>query len=193
VDKRQVLKVIVAHSQAGAWVEAQEICLQAAQQFPDDAGLRTLLDGLSVRASLFAVREALPNAPVVVASAPVLGVSDVAVLAPVPPPASPLDPEASSRAFLDEAVRRRIDREGMGADSMTAVMQNSRRISDVLHAAATRHMDEDVEALLAAARTCLGQDLLQEAMRLCQKVTAQDPENEQVKVLLRDIYRRKGL
>jgi uncharacterized protein HemY len=99
--------------------------------------------------------------------------------------------EARSRAIMDQAVRRRMGRQG-GGDSMEAVMQSSRRISDVLKEATTKHMDEDVEAMLATVRRYLDQNLFPEAMRLCQKVSAQDPDNAQVKALLVEIYRRRG-
>jgi two-component SAPR family response regulator len=75
---------------------------------------------------------------------------------------------------------------------MEAVMQSSRRISDILHEATTKHMEEDVETMLATVRRYLNQDLFPEAMRLCQKIQAQDPDNEQVKGLLVEIYRRRG-
>jgi hypothetical protein len=186
LDKRQLLKSVVEHTQAGRWDRALEECRQAAALFPDDAHIRSLVSGLMERMSLAVLagpapaREAkaatqAPPAPAAV-EAPVIG-----------------DAEARSRALMEEAVRRRVERQNSGDDSMAAVMQSSRRISDVLHAATTKHMEEDVEALITAARKCLSQDLLPEALRLCQKVTAQDPENEQVKALLVEIYRRKGL
>jgi hypothetical protein len=169
VDKRQVLKDIVAQTQSGDWTAALATCKAAWDRFPEDSNLKSVLDQMLAREAARA------------AAQPGRAASAAA------------DPEASSRAFLEEAVRRRRDREGGGADSMHAVMQSSRRISDVLHAAATRHMSDDAEALLSAARASLAQDLPQEALRLCQKVTLLDPGNEQVKALLKEIYQRMGL
>ncbi len=80
-----------------------------------------------------------------------------------------------------------------GGDALGERLQNSRRISDVLHEAATRHLDDDVAGLLAAARAGLAQDLPAEALRLCQKVVAREPGNEEVRGLLREISRRQGL
>jgi len=101
--------------------------------------------------------------------------------------------ESRRRAFLDEAVRRRMARQSGGGEARAAVMKNSRRISDVLHAATTRHLDEDIDAMLATARRYLRQDLLVDAMRLCQKIALKEPDNEKVKELLKEIYQRKGL
>jgi hypothetical protein len=101
--------------------------------------------------------------------------------------------EARRRAFLAEAARRRVARQSGGGDAKAAVLKNSRRISDVLHAATTRHLDEDVDAMLNTVRRYLRQDLLLDAMRLCQKIAEKEPDNEKVKALLKEIYQRKGL
>jgi hypothetical protein len=179
LDKRQILKSIVVHTQAGHWDRALDECRQAAILFPDDSHIRYLIAGFSARVSAAPVAAQAGGRPA--ADAPA-----AQAIQGTP------EAEDSSRAFLDEAVRRRVERQGGGAD-MATVMASSQRISDVLHAATTMHMDEDVDAMIASARTCLNQDLLFEAMRLCQKIAAQDPENEQMKVLLKEIYRRKGL
>ena len=98
------------------------------------------------------------------------------------------------KAFLDEAMRRRTARQAVGGgDAKAAVLKNSRRISDVLHAATTKHLDQDVEAMLETAKRYLKQDLLLDAMRICQTISAKDPDNEKVKALLKEIYVRKGI
>jgi hypothetical protein len=102
--------------------------------------------------------------------------------------------EGRKQAFLDEALKRRGMRSGVsGSEDKQKVMQASRRISDVLHAATTKHIEQDVEAMLETARRYLAQDLLLDAMRLCQKIAATDPQNDKVKTLLKEIYVRKGL
>jgi hypothetical protein len=100
--------------------------------------------------------------------------------------------EERRRLFLAEAVKRRQARQG-GGDMKAAVVKNSRRISDVLHAATTKHLSQDVEAMLETARRYLRQDLLLDAMRICQTIAQTDPENEKVKALLKEIYERKGI
>jgi hypothetical protein len=183
LDKRQILKSIVAQCQAGQWNLALEECRHAAALFPGDVNILYLLSGLAAHLSVAPAEQPQAGA----AAAP-------AAPAAAPEPAQVLgEAEARSRALMEEAVRRRVERQGAGGDSMAAVMQSSRRIADVLHAATTKHIEEDVDALLVAAQKCLSQDLLPEAMRLCQKIVAQDPENEPVKALLVEIYRRKGL
>ncbi|HTB23602.1 MAG TPA: hypothetical protein VK914_12975 [bacterium] len=180
MDKRQILKSIVAQCQAGQWNLALDECRKAAVLFPGDVNILYLLSGLAAHLSVApeaqSQAEAAPVPPLPLTPAPVLG-----------------EAEARSRALMEEAVRRRVERQGAGGDSMAAVMQSSRRIADVLHAATTKHIEEDVDALLVAAQKCLSQGLLPEAMRLCQKIVAQDPENEPVKALLLEIYQRKGL
>jgi tetratricopeptide (TPR) repeat protein len=69
----------------------------------------------------------------------------------------------------------------------------SRRISEALKASATKNIEHDQAALLASARAYLAQDLLQDAMRACQKVLEVDPENADVKDLLKEIFRKRGL
>ena len=96
------------------------------------------------------------------------------------------------QAMLDEAARRRAARQGAG-EGRSAVLKNSRRISDVLHAATTRHLGSDIDAQLEAARRYLKQDLLLDAMRLAQKMAEQEPDNVKVKELLKLILQRKGL
>ena len=181
MDKREILKTIVAHGQAGQWERALDECRRAAMQFPDDPQVRTLLSGLADR---------LAAVPVPVFE----GVASAPASAPAPPHENHAeDTEARTRAFMEEAARRRQERQdGMG-DSMAAVMQNSRRISDVLHEATTKHLVEDVEAMLTTVRGYLAQDLLPEALRLCQKIAALEPDNEQMKALLKEVYRRRGL
>jgi hypothetical protein len=100
--------------------------------------------------------------------------------------------EERRRVFLAEAVKRRQARQG-GGDQKAAVLKNSRRISDVLHAATTKHLTQDVEAMLETAKRYLKQDLLLDAMRICQTIAQSDPENEKVKALLKEIYERKGI
>lgn len=100
--------------------------------------------------------------------------------------------EERRRLFLAEAVKRRQARQG-GGDQKAAVLKNSRRISDVLHAATTRHLGQDVDAMMETAKRYLKQDLLLDAMRICQTIAEADPENEKVKALLKEIYQRKGI
>jgi tetratricopeptide (TPR) repeat protein len=184
LDKRQILKSLVSYTQAGQRERALDMCRQAAVLFPDDAHLQSLIADLSERLGL-----AGPEPVLVAASAPAPAVEAEAA-APAGAEEGGDGAEARSRAIMDQAVRKRMDRQGGG--SMEAVMQSSRRISDVLHEATTKHMDEDVEAMLATVRRYLDQNLYPEAMRLCQKISAQDPDNGQVKALLVEIYRRRG-
>ena len=62
----------------------------------------------------------------------------------------------------------------------------------MLHAATTRHLDEDVDAMLNTVRATCARTFL-DAMRLCQKIAEKEPDNEKVKALLKEIYQRKGL
>lgn len=101
--------------------------------------------------------------------------------------------DARKQSMLDEAIRRRAARQAGAGEARSAVLKNSRRISDVLHAATTRHLDQDTEAQLETARRYLKQDLLLDAMRICQKIAEKEPDNEKVKALLKVIYERKGL
>jgi hypothetical protein len=97
------------------------------------------------------------------------------------------------QSFLQEAMKRRQARQGAAGDERTAVNRASRKISDVLHAATTKHLGEDVEAMVETAKRYLKQDLLLDAMRICQKIAEKDPDNEKVKALLKEIYVRKGI
>ena len=97
------------------------------------------------------------------------------------------------QAFLQEAMKRRLARQGAAGDEKTAILRNSRKISDVLHAATTKHLGEDVDAMLETAKRYMKQDLLLDAMRICQKIAEKDPDNEKVKALLKEIYVRKGI
>jgi hypothetical protein len=102
--------------------------------------------------------------------------------------------DARKAAAIEEALKRRSQRFGAaGTEGKQAVLKDSRRISDALHAAATKHLETDVDGMLDTARRYLQQDLLLDAMRLCQKITAADPANEKVKALLKEIYVKKGL
>jgi tetratricopeptide (TPR) repeat protein len=101
--------------------------------------------------------------------------------------------EARHQANLDEALKRRAARQGGGSVARAEALSRSRRISEVLHTATTRHLDADIEGMLATARRYLAQDLLLDAMRLCQKIAEKEPENERLKLLLKDIYQRKGI
>jgi hypothetical protein len=102
--------------------------------------------------------------------------------------------ESRKQAFIDEALKRRGMRTGgASSEDRLKVLQASRRISDALHAATTKHLEQDVEGMLDTARRYLQQDLLLDAMRLCQKIAAIDPQNEKVKALLKEIYVKKGL
>jgi hypothetical protein len=47
--------------------------------------------------------------------------------------------------------------------------------------------------MLETAKRYLKQDLLLDAMRICQTISAKDPDNEKVKALLKEIYVRKGI
>ena len=47
--------------------------------------------------------------------------------------------------------------------------------------------------MLETATRYLKQDLLLDAMRICQKIAVTDPQNEKVKALLKEIYIKKGL
>jgi hypothetical protein len=100
--------------------------------------------------------------------------------------------EERRRLFLAEAVKRRQARQG-GGDMKAAVLKNSRRISDVLLAASNKHFSQEVDAMLETAKRYLKQDLLLDAMRICQTIADADPENEKVKALLKEIYERKGI
>ena len=97
------------------------------------------------------------------------------------------------QSFLEQAMKRRQARQGAAGDERSAVLRNSRKISDVLHAATTKHLGEDVDAMLETAKRYLKQDLLLDAMRICQKIAEKDPDNEKVKALLKEIYVRKGI
>ena len=102
--------------------------------------------------------------------------------------------EARRAAAVEEALKRRSLRtDGSDVEGKQAVFKASRRISDALHAAATKHLEADVDGMLETARRYLQQDLLLDAMRICQKITVLDPTNEKVKDLLKEIYVKKGL
>ncbi len=102
--------------------------------------------------------------------------------------------EARKAAALEEAMKRRSARTGSAAvEERQAVLKTSRRISDALHAAATKHLETDLDGMLETAKRYLAQDLLLDAMRICQKITAMDPQNEKVKAVLKEIYVKKGL
>ena len=103
--------------------------------------------------------------------------------------------EARKASLVEEALKRRGMRIGpeSSREDKQKVLAASRRISDALHAATTKHIEQDVEAMLDTARHYLQQDLLLDAMRLCQKIAVTDPQNEKVKELLREIYVKKGL
>jgi hypothetical protein len=97
------------------------------------------------------------------------------------------------QSFLQEAMKRRQARQGAAGEERSAVLRTSRKISDALHAATTKHLGEDVEAMLETAKRYLKQDLLLDALRICQKIAEKDPDNERVKALLKEIYVRKGI
>jgi colicin import membrane protein len=102
--------------------------------------------------------------------------------------------EVRKQAIVEEALKRRSVRTGTsGGEEKQKIIQASRRISDALHAASTKHLESDVEGMLETAQRYMQQDLLLDAMRICQKITALDPQNEKVKALLKEIYVRKGL
>ena len=97
------------------------------------------------------------------------------------------------QSFLQEAMKRSQARQGGAGEERSAVMRTSRKISDALHAATTKHLGEDVELMLETAKRYMKQDLLLDAMRICQKIAEKDPDNEKVKALLKEIYVRKGI
>ncbi|HXC63078.1 MAG TPA: hypothetical protein VNZ67_01910, partial [bacterium] len=101
--------------------------------------------------------------------------------------------ESRKQAMLEEAISRRAARQPGVGEARSAVLKNSRRISDVLHAATTKHLDQDTEAQLETVRHYLKQDLLLDALRICQKIAEKEPDNEKVKALLKVISERKGL
>jgi hypothetical protein len=101
--------------------------------------------------------------------------------------------EDRKQAMLAEAISRRAARQAGAGEARSAVLKNSRRISDVLHAATTKHLDQDTEAQLETVRHYLKQDLLLDALRICQKIAEKEPDNEKVKALLKVISERKGL
>jgi hypothetical protein len=101
--------------------------------------------------------------------------------------------EARKQAMLGEAIVRRAARQAGAGEARSAVLKNSRRISDVLHAATTKHLDQDTDAQLETVRHYLKQDLLLDALRICQKIAEKEPDNEKVKALLKVISERKGL
>lgn len=170
-NKRQVIESVFEHAQAGRWTQALDESRGVAALFPDDARLRSLVSDLALRC---AAGRPVGDAPIV-------------------PETNSAAGEARDRAFWDAAVRERAQRQGGATASMGDLVQDSRRISDIVRKAAISHIDDDVPGLLAAARASLAQDLLPEAMRLCQKVLMLEPANEQVKGLLMEISRRKGL
>ncbi len=101
---------------------------------------------------------------------------------------------ARKTALVEEALKRRNARLSVGgSEDKTAVMKASRRISDALHAAATKHIQEDVNAMIDTARRYMAQDLLLDAMRICQTIAAKDPDNDAVRKILKEIYVKKGL
>jgi hypothetical protein len=97
------------------------------------------------------------------------------------------------QSYLQEAMKRRQARQGAAGDERTAINRASRKISDVLHAATTKHLGEDVDAMIETAKRYLKQDLLLDALRICQTIAEKDPDNEKVKALLKEIYVRKGI
>jgi len=101
--------------------------------------------------------------------------------------------EARKQAMLEEAISRRAARQAGAGEARSAVLKNSRRISDVLHAATTKHLDQDTDAQLETVRHYLKQDLLMDALKICQKIAEKEPDNEKVKALLKVISERKGL
>ena len=101
--------------------------------------------------------------------------------------------EDRKQAMLEEAISRRAARQAGAGEARSAVLKNSRRISDVLHAATTKHLDQDTDAQLETVRHYLKQDLLLDALRICQKIAEKEPDNEKVKALLKVISERKGL
>jgi tetratricopeptide (TPR) repeat protein len=96
------------------------------------------------------------------------------------------------KAIVEEAMHRRQARETRTGERKQ-VIQTSKRISEVLHKAATRHIQQDTTAMLETAKNYLKQDLLLDAMRICQQIVDADPDNEKVKEILKEIYVRKGL
>lgn len=53
--------------------------------------------------------------------------------------------------------------------------------------------DPDLRALLAQTQMYIRQNLLVEAMRLCQRILELDPQNKEVRVMLKQIYDKKNL
>jgi hypothetical protein len=73
------------------------------------------------------------------------------------------------------------------------VKKASRRISDAMRAASTKHMEQNLSAMIQTAHSYVRQDLLTDAMRLCQKIVEADPKNEEAKAILKEIFVKKGL
>jgi tetratricopeptide (TPR) repeat protein len=101
--------------------------------------------------------------------------------------------ELRKQAIIAQALQRTPPAASPALHPAGDAAKPSRRISDALKASATKNIENDHAALLSSARAFLAQDLLQDAMRACQKVLEVDPENSEVKELLKEIFRKRGL
>jgi len=101
--------------------------------------------------------------------------------------------ELRKQAIIAQALQRTPPPAAQALHPGGDAAKPSRRISDALKAAANKNIEHDHAALLSSARAFLVQDLLQDAMRACQKVLEVDPENSEVKELLKEIFRKRGL
>ncbi len=103
------------------------------------------------------------------------------------------DEEDRKTQIFRQAMERRGKRlEGQG-EERAEVLKASRRISDAMKAAATKHMEQDLNAMVSTAYSYVRQDLLQDAMRMCQKIAEIDPQNQEMKGILKEIFQKKGI